>query len=624
MANELLNVIITAEDRAGSVLSGLGNIAGGILTAGLAVAAAGAAALAGGLAFSISEAMEAEQVMAQLNAVLRSTQGVAGVTSAMATDLADSLSEVTTFSDDAILSAESLLLTFTAIGKDAFPWATKAALNMSVTFGQDLKASVIQLGKALQDPIAGISALSRIGVQFTEEQKEQIKVLTESGKLWQAQAIILEEVDRQTAGSARAAGQTAAGQWEIFKNSLSNVAEEIGTRLLPLVGDLMSKVFPIVIEKAKAFADIINRVTGALFESTTPAASLKEVLADYFPADWLLTINAIIDGVFNMAAAFELGGGGLLGLKNALFSIAPEAEPLITAFFNIIDALQNSKNPLKDIQHDLMKLLPPELQDAVRQVIKAVQDMIAAWQEVWPEIEPILKDLGEGAGKSLLNSLVNSLIFLSGVILALADIWRHVGPEIVATFAFLVKAFLTGLEFITFSFRVFGEFLKAVVTGDFKKFDVEAQKAFKSLIDSINKMFDKDAFVQMARDAIDGFIRGLASMWSKLKSEITTGFGDAVGALKALLGIASPSKVFMEMGRNLTAGLAMGIEGGLNMPKLAMAGMAGGLTGAVSGGGAITNQRMMAFYGNVTFAIQGDHLTLEDIANQVFTQMRTA
>jgi hypothetical protein len=119
----------------------------------------------------LGEAMEAQNGLSDLNATLEGTKWMAGMTATELTDMADSLSEVTRFSDDAIIGGENLLLTFTNIGKDVFPMATEAMLDMSQKMGQDVKSSAIQLGKALNDPIDGIGALTRIGVSFTDEQK---------------------------------------------------------------------------------------------------------------------------------------------------------------------------------------------------------------------------------------------------------------------------------------------------------------------------------------------------------------------------------------------------------------------------------------------------------------------
>src|SRR3989304_2067675 len=244
---ERLELLVTVKDSATGILKGIGHAAGSILKGVLLAATGGATALAGGLAYSIKQAMDAQKIQAQLAAVLKSTGGAAGVTADMANDLANSLSGVTTFEDDAILSGENMLLTFTNIGKDVFPAATQAMLDMSTATGQDLVSSSVQLGKALNDPIAGISALSRVGVTFTEDQKKMIEGMVEAGDVAGAQTVILEELSKEFGGSAKAAGETFGGQLTIVKNSLGNVAEEIGGALLPaLSGFVTTAVLPFV------------------------------------------------------------------------------------------------------------------------------------------------------------------------------------------------------------------------------------------------------------------------------------------------------------------------------------------------------------------------------------------
>lgn len=186
----------------------------------------------------ITAAEESRKVMAQTEAVLKSTGGAAGVTSQEVSDLALQMSRLTNFDDEAVQSAENLLLTFTKIGKDIFPQATETVLDMSTALGQDLNSSAIQLGKALQDPINGVTALRRVGVNFTEQQKEQIKTLVESGRRLDAQKIILKELATEFGGSARAA-QSGTDK---LKNSISNLAESIGTKLNPAFQEGSKKI----------------------------------------------------------------------------------------------------------------------------------------------------------------------------------------------------------------------------------------------------------------------------------------------------------------------------------------------------------------------------------------------
>lgn len=229
-----------AQSLSGSLSDGLAKVGGAVVLGGIAAVGAGIAALGGGLLYSVKAAAEAEDIQAQLNAVLKSTGGIAGVTAEQVNGLATSLSGVTKFEDDAIVSGENMLLTFTNIGKNVFPQATETMLDMSQALGQDLNASAIQLGKALNDPINGITALQRVGVKFTDAQKEMIASMVEAGDVEGAQALILKELQTEFGGSAVAAGQTFSGQLEILRNMLGNVGETVGGALLPVLTQLAS------------------------------------------------------------------------------------------------------------------------------------------------------------------------------------------------------------------------------------------------------------------------------------------------------------------------------------------------------------------------------------------------
>ena len=210
----------------------------------IAAGVAGAAAFGGLVAtvkVGIDEFMEAQKVMAQTNAVLKSTGGAAKVTATQITDLSSSIMKMTGIDDEAIQAGQNLLLTFTKIrnetgkGNDIFDQATLAMTDLSVAMGQDLKSSAILVGKALNDPIKGVGALSKAGVQFTKGQKETIQSLVDSGNVMGAQKMILKELETQFAGSAEAAGKTLPGQLNILKQTFSNLAGELVAGFLPSV-----------------------------------------------------------------------------------------------------------------------------------------------------------------------------------------------------------------------------------------------------------------------------------------------------------------------------------------------------------------------------------------------------
>ena len=201
----------------------------------------------------IGEALAAERGQAQLNAVIASTGGVARVTAGDVMAYSDSLAAIIPVEDDTITGAQSMMLTFTKVGKNIFPDATQAALDMAFAMNngvtpsaEEVSAKAMLVGKALNDPIAGLAALSRVGVKFTEEQKEQIKILMESGNVMGAQKIILGELGKEFGGSAVAAGQTFSGQMEITKNAIGNMKESIGTALLPALQQMAVTFGPVL------------------------------------------------------------------------------------------------------------------------------------------------------------------------------------------------------------------------------------------------------------------------------------------------------------------------------------------------------------------------------------------
>jgi hypothetical protein len=159
----------------------------------------------------IDETSAAQFAQAQLRAALKSTGNVAGQSVDQLNAMAGALQETTVFADDAVTASQSLLLTFTKIQGDIFPRATKAIADVAQAMKGDLQGATIQVGKALNDPIHGIQALGRSGIQFSEDQKAMITSLVETNRLADAQTIILKELETQFGGSAEAAGKTLGG-----------------------------------------------------------------------------------------------------------------------------------------------------------------------------------------------------------------------------------------------------------------------------------------------------------------------------------------------------------------------------------------------------------------------------
>ena len=206
------------------------------LQAGLSSIAKKSALAFAGLTAAVTGAVAAyriqEQAEIRTRQTIKATGKAAGLSAQEIFKMASSLQEVTTFGDEAIIGGQNLLLTFKNIGKDVFPQATETMLNMSEAMGTDLKSSAIQLGKALNDPTVGLTALSRSGITFNEEQKKLIKTMQKTGDVAGAQKIILKELESQFGGVARASAQ-GTGKLIQLKNIVGDLVEDIGKELVP-------------------------------------------------------------------------------------------------------------------------------------------------------------------------------------------------------------------------------------------------------------------------------------------------------------------------------------------------------------------------------------------------------
>jgi murein DD-endopeptidase MepM/ murein hydrolase activator NlpD len=209
----------------------------------MGTAIAGAAVAAGGAAFlksAVGEAREAAKIGALTEQVIKSTGGAAQISAKQVSSLAEAISRKSGIDDEAIQSASNLLLTFTNVrnevgkGNDVFNQATQIATDMGVALGNEPKSAAIQLGKALNDPVKGITALTRVGVSFTEQQKEQIAGFVKSGDTMKAQKVILGELNKEFGGAAKAAATPA----DRARVAWGNFKEEAGTAILPMLDRL--------------------------------------------------------------------------------------------------------------------------------------------------------------------------------------------------------------------------------------------------------------------------------------------------------------------------------------------------------------------------------------------------
>lgn len=203
-----------AAEGASKAWGSLGAVVGGAF-AGLSIA--------GVVSKVISETrgMQAEQ--AQLAAVLKSTGEAAGFSRDKLNDMADALAQVTTFSGGDINQAQIALLAFTGIVGEQLPQALQSAADMAARTGMTIQQAAETIGRALDVPSLGMSALTKQGFKFNEEQKKVAKQLEATGRTAQAQEIILSALRETYDGAAKAARNTFGGALIGLSNTIDDL-----------------------------------------------------------------------------------------------------------------------------------------------------------------------------------------------------------------------------------------------------------------------------------------------------------------------------------------------------------------------------------------------------------------
>lgn len=241
---------------AGGALAGLGGLAKGAGVAGVVV---GVGMAAKG---TIDDARESAEALALLDNQIQVTGADSWITAEAIDELASNLQSTTGTSDELIKNTSSWLLTFKSVrnemgeGNDVFNRAVDASLDLSSIMGGDMQGAATQLGKALQDPVKGVSALGRAGVQFSDDQKAAIKGFVESNDLLSAQKIILGEVEGQVGGAAEA----MADPLDRAGVAMGELSEAVGNEILPLLNTLAEAALPII----EGLTDIIPKVGDAV------------------------------------------------------------------------------------------------------------------------------------------------------------------------------------------------------------------------------------------------------------------------------------------------------------------------------------------------------------------------
>ena len=377
-----------------------------------------------------------------------------------------------------------------------------------------------------------------------------------------------------------------------------------------------------------SYADIVEAIhvvqtdmgiTGATAEeaATTIQGSLNATAAAWTNllthlADENADIPALLGNLFSSATNVIRNIGQRIPIVlTQMFQAIPSAlqgmgdlfAPLVPALLEIAPGLlQSFTTMLVQLANGIPQALPSIIAGAAQ----LFQGLLLALIQVMPELTNGLM--------TALSSLVTVLIdnvpnFLQGALDMFNTLWQAiitVGPEVLSNIISLLGDLLAHVlaeapSMLANAGQLLGQIAAAVINA--------VPEAITAMAGLLQQVFDEVSnfdLLQAGKDLMQGLIDGIGSMASQVWNAVTGAVQGAIDGALSLLGIASPSKVFRQIGEYTMEGFAEGIDDASAQARLAVADATAGITASVQTG------MVGAAAGGVSYYIYFNDTTVND------------
>jgi len=390
----------------------------GLALAGGAAIFSGVMGAVGGLGSFLEASFDSvnriERINAQTEQVIKSTGSAANVTAEHVEELAGNLENLTASEAEGIQTGANFLLTFKDIkngvgeGNQIFDEAVGVITDMTRALDKtgkaelDTSGAALQLGKALNDPTAGVAALARVGVTFTEQQKQQISTMQESGNIMGAQKLIIAELNSEFGGSAAAFAKTTAGQIELAKHALGTAGEAVVEMFQPIAAYIAG----IVADALNGFAEMFGNVRAFFVDNSKAIQVVLSVIGVGAVIAAGVLYGSLIPAVIASASSFVMMGvsaaAAWIAVNAPIILIVAGVAALAAGIFYLYDSFEGVRKVVDDFWNIAVVVFDGLVQYAKDywEILKAVGEivfnvLILPFKLLWAVLSPVISAIGD-------------------------------------------------------------------------------------------------------------------------------------------------------------------------------------------------------------------------------------